>query len=382
MRGDIQKRTLLVVSDTAMINDNGTVLVFEPVLRELSAIEDMFDNIVWLGARTLQKKQSLKPVSSEKITTVLLPCLSRSGIVNVFYVLMAYPVMLFLILKYRKQATHVHTRGPAHPAFLTVLLSLFDKKRIYSHKYAGEWTSNDSIPFSYRVQRAILRRIRKPNVRIVVSGRNDTNNANVYDLPNPCIYEAELQQMNVVGREKDFTDKLQLLFVGNMMPSKGILELLDALKDKTLSQRYSVVHIVGGGKLLEEVKERAAGLTDMDWRVYGNISRDDLNQLYAKVHILVLPSSSESFPKVIAEAAAYGCVPVVTPLSAIAKQIMHGVNGYLLKDTSPRSIALGLNEAANNDSLKTVSEKALDMSARYTYERFKISMKNIYEIPS
>lgn len=379
MPGDIQKHTLLVVSDTAMIETDGEILVFDPVLREMRVIEDMFDSIIWLGATTLNNKPSLKPVNSSKIKTVMLPCVSRSGLINIFFVLLAYPVIFYQVLKYLPAATHIHTRGPSHPAFVAILISLLDKKRIYAHKYAGEWTMNN-IPFTYRVQRAILRRIRKNNVRITISGRNSTNHQNVFDLKNPCIYEHELQHMNAAGNVKDFSGELNLIFAGNMMPSKGILKLLQALKSETLSKRYVNLYIVGGGKLLEEVRRQAEGIIGLTTIVTGNLSREELNKLYAKSHILILPSSSESFPKVIAEAAAYGCIPVTTNLSAISKQITDGVNGFLMDTTAASDILDALNKVAAHGSLKDVSNNAINMSHLFTYEYFRKSMFEVYSI--
>lgn len=379
MPGDIQKRTLLVVSDTAMYYDEGQLLVFDPVLRELKVIEDMFDNIIWLGARTLHKKGTLKPVDSNKVHAEMLPCVNRNGWINIFFVLLAYPVFLFRILKYLPHATHVHTRAPSHPAFLMILLSLLDKKRIYAHKYAGEWTDKN-IPFTYRVQRSLLKRVRKPNIKVIISGKNEEESANVHDMQNPCIYGHEIDAMNAIGLQKDFSKELHLLFVGNLMPSKGIMHLLEALERSELNKRYTQLHIAGGGRLLDEVKERARGNQRIQISVAGDISREELNRLYTNAHILILPSSSESFPKVVAEAAAYGCIPVTTSLSAITRQITDGVNGFLMADNTSESIIETLNRVAGNTQLSAISHNTIEMSRLFTYERFRQRMAKVYNI--
>jgi len=379
MPGHIPKRTLLVVSDTAMYRDGEQLLVFDPVLRELKVIEDMFDSIIWLGAKTLHKKKSLKPVDSNKIQAEVMPCVSRSGIINVLFVLLAYPVFFIRILKHLKDATHVHTRGPSHPALVMILLSLLDNKRIYAHKYAGEWTEKN-IPFTYRLQRSLLKRVRKPNVKVVISGKNEEESVNVHDMENPCIYMHEIDAMNEAGAKKDFTGALRLLFVGNLMPSKGIIPLMQALQSEMLNKRYAEIYIVGGGKLLEEVKTRAKSITGIKVIITGDLSREELNQLYASAHLLILPSVSESFPKVVAEAAAYGCIPVTTALSAITKQITDGGNGFLMTNTSAEDILHILNRVADNNSLKEVSMEAITMSRLFTYERFKQRMARVYNI--
>ncbi len=379
MPADIPKRTLLVVSDTAMYNDAGKLLVFDPVLRELKVVQDMFDNIIWLGARTLNKKGTLRQVNSEKIHAEMLPCVSRSGFINIFFVLLAYPVFLLRILKYLPQATHVHTRAPSHPAFLMILLSLLDNKRTYAHKYAGEWTDKN-IPLTYRIQRSLLKRVRKPNIKVIISGKNEEESVNVHDMQNPCIYAHEINAMNTIGLQKDFSKELRLLFVGNMMPSKGILQLLDALSNPQVNNKIVQLHIAGGGRLLDEVRKKAEQNSSVKITVTGDITREELNKLYADVHLLILPSSSESFPKVVAEAAAYGCIPVTTSLSAITRQITDGVNGFLMTDNSPDSITQTINRVADNTELSAISHNAIEMSKLFTYERFRQRMARVYNI--
>ena len=56
-----------------------------------------------------------------------------------------------------------------------------------------------------------------------------------------------------------------------------------------------------------------------------------LRNLYDTHQIFVLPSYTEGFPKVIAEAASYGCVPIVTNIGSIG-QYINKENGILLKD--------------------------------------------------
>ncbi len=379
MSADIQKRTLLVVSDTAMFHDGQDLLVFNPVLRELNVISDMFDEIIWLGARSLTNKRSMTTIDNDKIKAEMLPCVSRSGWVNVLYVLFAYPVILLRILKYLRQATHVHTRAPSHPAWVMIVLSLLDNKRVYAHKYAGEWTDRN-IPFTYRVQRSLLKRVRKPNIKVVISGKNEEESANVHDMENPCMYENELTAMNEATEEKIFSQSLKLLFVGNLIPTKGILELLQALSSNELSSKIESLTIAGGGRLHNEVVKQAENVNRVKVKVLGYMSRTELNKQYKDAHVLILPSSSESFPKVVAEASAFGCIPVTTSLSAITKKVKDGKNGFLMDSNSPENILKTLNRVAACTDLKHVSTEAVKMSRLFTYKRFKSRMAQIYEI--
>lgn len=59
------------------------------------------------------------------------------------------------------------------------------------------------------------------------------------------------------------------------------------------------------------------------------IDRADLESMYTQAHVLVLTSESEGFPKVIAEAMAFGCVPIVTRVGAIPEMLSQGEYAFL-----------------------------------------------------
>lgn len=97
-----------------------------------------------------------------------------------------------------------------------------------------------------------------------------------------------------------------LLFLGRLVPGKGLEVLLDCWK--ALTATYPDLHLVvaGDGPLLEEV--RGSGQA----RVHctGRLSGDEVWDAYAAAHVFVAPSLSEAWGLTINEAMAAG-VPVV-----------------------------------------------------------------------
>src|SRR5690606_14924297 len=53
----------------------------------------------------------------------------------------------------------------------------------------------------------------------------------------------------------------------------------------------------------------------------GNLSKDEIKEKYQRSHFLILPSKSEGWPKVVAEAMFWGCLPVATDVSCVATMI-------------------------------------------------------------
>jgi glycosyltransferase involved in cell wall biosynthesis len=58
-------------------------------------------------------------------------------------------------------------------------------------------------------------------------------------------------------------------------------------------------------------------------------SKESIEHVYENSHVLVLTSESEGFPKVISEAMAFGCVPIVTAVGAIPEVLIHGEQAML-----------------------------------------------------
>lgn len=378
MSGYIQENKLLVISDTAMYRKGGKVYAYEPVLKELKALLSIFSSITWIGADKGFTDKTLAVIDTNAIKAVILPRVSYSGWVNKVNVALQYPQMYFTIKKYWREHHYIYTRGPSHPAYLGILLSTKDKTRKYIHKYAGDWQKKN-IPNSYNIQRKRLKAFSSDNIITSVNGRQKEDTASVLNIPNPCLHEHELVAMNERGREKSFSGKLNLLFVGNLTEGKSVLNLIEALKDLVLHSTIKKVYIAGDGPLMNEVK-KAAEETKLEIVVTGVLNRYELNDLYAISHALVLPSISEGFPKVVAEAAAYGCIPVVTNLSGISTYIKDGVNGLLMEGASPLTITSTIKKLIETERKREISNATIQMSRQFTYEQFCETFARLYSL--
>jgi glycosyltransferase involved in cell wall biosynthesis len=374
MLGNLSKSTFLVVSDTAMYAEAGIIYAYEPVVRELESIASLFDSIVWLGSRIEAKAGNLVQVDINKIKCVVLPSVRRKKF-NFLFVLAGYVSFLFYLLKYIPKATHIHTRGPSHPALLAILFSFFDKRKQYWHKYAGNWIT-DNLPVTYKLQRSLLRKITHGNIRITVNGQWHEANKRIMAFENPCMYEAERLVAVAVTKQKKFSEPLNLVFVGDLTKKKGILELMECVEQGNIPSVFKEIYIVGDGELYHELKLRAAKINYISIILTGKLNRAELNLIYSKCHILILPSSAEGFPKVIAEGAAYGCVPVVTDISSLSQYIEDGKSGFLMKNNTAQTIGETLKRISLVDDLEQVSKAVVPICDKFTYEYFRDRIQN------
>jgi glycosyltransferase involved in cell wall biosynthesis len=64
----------------------------------------------------------------------------------------------------------------------------------------------------------------------------------------------------------------------------------------------------------------------------GNQTADFIKQKYQECHFLILPSKSEGWPKVVAEAMFWSCLPIATPVSCVVNMLDNENRGILLNE--------------------------------------------------
>jgi len=372
MSKNIRRDKLVVVSDSAVYKEpDGTYSAFEPVVRELEALCEIFDEIVWLGSITKSRKLALAVPKKKKIKIVSLPATTRStSFFNKLYIILNYPVFIFKILKHINKAKYVHSRAPSHPAMITIVFSLFDRKRRYWHKYAGNWAEVNP-PLGYKWQRSLLKGAHYSNIRVTVNGSWGDRN-HVYAFENPCLYESERVAAAENAAQKDYNGELTMIYVGTIeYPHKGILQILDAIEQGLVPDRIKTFYIVGNGVLKSMIEERIANIKNVQVVLLGHMNRAQLDEYYRKSHIIILPTvASEGFPKVIAEGAAYGCIPAVTGISALSQYIKDGDNGVVIDSQAPEDISKALHKLLDNPEIKKISNNAVEMGKKFTYEYY------------
>jgi len=374
MQKDIQKKPrLLIVSDSALcMGMNKKVYAFEPVLRELENISNMFDKITWIGYGKCQENliKNMRENNEKNIEFIILKKTGGRNILKKIGILLKMPPYFFLIKKNILEHDIIHTRAPSMPAFLAIVISFFDRERIYWHKYAGDWTTPIAPPF-YRLQRALLKRAR--HTHVTINGKWPGQQKHILSFENPCLTKREYLQAKESGKNRSFDGKLNFCFIGNLNDDKGVGKIIEAFAGLKHSKIGSI-HFIGDGAQREEYEKASENIPAV---FHGFLLRAEMEQLLPRMHFLLLPSRSEGFPKVIAEAAAYGTIPVVSAISSIPQYIRDGENGFLLESIDVESLRSTLHYVLSlpADTLKKISKNTLMIPENFTYEYFASRIK-------
>ena len=138
---------------------------------------------------------------------------------------------------------------------------------------------------------------------------------NVHYLPNP-LSQGIMQQIEKEAATM-VREKGKLCFVGHVIPTKGVYELVEACKDI----KDVRLHVLG--KATPEVQEKMRKLADNgDWLVFsGEVDHQQVIRELLTTNVFALPTYTEGFPNVILESMACGCAIATTPVGAIPEML-------------------------------------------------------------
>ena len=188
------------------------------------------------------------------------------------------------------------------------------------------------------------------------------NRSNVFICPNGIPQNDNTKSVNLHNMP-------QLLFLSNLIISKGVLVLLDALqilKDRNCSY---VCHFVGGEtkeisamSFSKEIDKRGLSCyVQFHGAKYGNEKDAFLNN----ADVLLFPSYNECFGLVLLEAMQHGLPCISTDEGAIPSIIDDGQTGFIVEKKNPKQLADRIQQLLSDADLR----HSMGIAGRQKYER-------------
>ncbi len=146
--------------------------------------------------------------------------------------------------------------------------------------------------------------------------------ANLVRLPNPVDTEAVDAVAGQVPASAASDGRIRLVYVGHLIPAKGLRELVAACAG--LPELGLTLDVVGPGNadFVAELRRIAAERGPADWlRFRGRVGHDAAIRSIVGGDVLVLPSYSEGMPNVVLEAMACRRPVLATTAGAIAEML-------------------------------------------------------------
>lgn len=155
-------------------------------------------------------------------------------------------------------------------------------------------------------------------------------------------------------------DKSRLLYVGRVVPRKGLAELFKAVNYIFEADDKAELHVVGPSS--EEYAHTLLGLVAKDFsrRIHflGKVAHEELPEMYQKASLVVMPSRAEAFGLTIVEAMACGAVVAAMDRASAPEIIDDAVDGFLIDYSNPKEASYRILEILHSKDHTNIKRRA------------------------
>ena len=291
-------------------------------------------------------------------------------------------LLFYKLLLYRYDLCYLaitcHGMGFLKDAPFVLLCKLFGRKVVIHQHNKGmsgcidRWPYRWLIPYIYKHARVILlswylypdieKAVKREQVVICPNGIRETVSGERSVLNGTDIKSST---QNPQQEQRDLTKPLtahrspltvNLLFLSNLIPSKGVYVLLDACKMLMDRGVAFQCNFVGGEskemdrRVFEQaVKER--GLVDCV-TYHGPKYGEDKERYFQMADVFVQPTYEDCFPLTILEAMQHGLPVVSTDEGAVPDMVADGENGFVCRRKDVEGLAMALERLLLDEALR------------------------------
>lgn len=237
-----------------------------------------------------------------------------------------------------------------------------------SHPATAAWIASEvyGVPFSFSAhmhdifvsQSLLAEKSRKARFVRTISGYNQRFLSRIHGFSSdkialircgvdPSRFPDAAQAVPELG------DRLDILFVGALLPRKGVNVLLDALAVVQLDVQWHLT-ILGGGPRFDELRHMAEAFPAGQITFFGPATMNEVKSAMQAAHLVVVPSivgeqgRSEGIPVVLMEALAASRPVIASRLSGIPELVEDNVTGYLAEPGDAIELAAIIRTVTND----------------------------------
>jgi glycosyltransferase involved in cell wall biosynthesis len=346
------------------------VFAYAPYVREMNLWLKYVDEVEIVAPKTKNNSSIFKAYKHDDIKLTEVDSFSLLGIMAYLKTLFISPKVLYKIYKAMKHADHIHLRCPGNMGLLGSLVQILFPHKPKTVKYAGNWDPKAKQPWSYKLQKRILSNTAlTKNCSVLVYGEWPNQPKTIIPFFTATYSEDDKTPIN----NRNYSGVLKFLFVGTLSKGKQPLKAIQLVETFIKSGREATLDIYGEGEqqtVLEDYIKKNK-LSEVI-RLKGNQSSELIKSQYQNSHFLILPSKSEGWPKVVAEAMFWGCIPITTPMSCVPWMLDYGKRGFLI-DSNFKIETIVI----NTNSLKMMSQLSSKWSREFTLDKFEKEIKKL-----
>lgn len=369
----------LVVGHVSHKLQDGKYFAYGPYVREMNIWFKHVEKVTVLAP--FNPKESPDPIDlpyhHANLNLVSVPGFSILSPSEILKTLAVFPVLWIRTWNAMKAADHIHLRCPGNMGLLGALVQIFFPNKVKSAKYAGNWDRLSGQPLSYRIQQNILSNPRlSKRMQILVYGDWENESENVRPF-----FTASYSEKEIILLEPKFIEsgsEVRLIFAGGLNSGKQPMISAKVCRELIRKGINARLDLFGEGpkrtSLEKFISENELGSSIF---LHGNVPSERIKTAFQKAHFLIFISQSEGWPKVVAEAMFWGCLPVTTAVSCVPQMLGKGERGELV-GADVTEISSKIEFLIQNPKVYQVkTDKAATWSREFTLEKFEKEIQSV-----
>lgn len=364
----------VIITHVDHLHEQEFFFAYAPYVNEMNIWSKYIDEVIIVAPLQKESKTAIDCAYDHlKVKFIPIAQISLLGLSEVLKNILLVPKNSWSIYKAMKYADHIHLRCPGNIGLLGCIVQIFFPMKPKTAKYAGNWDPKAKQPWSYKLQKWILSNtFLTRNMKVLVYGEWENQTKNIKPFFTASYTEADKTPVE----PRKLENQISFLFVGTLSIGKRPLYALQ-LVEKLYKMGFNVnLSIYGDGQEFGNL-EKYISDNNLDKIIYlkGNQTSETIKIAYQESHFLILPSKSEGWPKVIAEAMFWGCLPIATPVSCVPIMLDKSKRGLLLKmdlEEDFKQIKAILNNQVEYDNKV---QQSILWSRKYTLDLFENEIK-------
>ena len=274
-----------------------------------------------------------------------------------------------LMLTYRPDIVHINTSGFMPLMIIEAIQSILARQAGAAVIFHVRGSMNDTWERTSPTLRPLQGAIFRGASRVLTLHESGTEVLERHGVQGRVISNFVMTREAPDRAER--TGPVQVLFVGWIMPYKGVLELIEAAGQVPGLELVLLGRVVNNST--EQIEEAidAAGLRDRI-TLPGEVPLAEVWSYYDDADVFALPSWTEGFPNTLVEAMMSGLPALYTDVGAMAEMQIDGTTGIEVPVRDAGAIASALKRLVEDPDLRRGMGEAARARALAEYEMSQV----------
>jgi glycosyltransferase involved in cell wall biosynthesis len=368
--------TFVIITHVPHILEQNHYFAYAPYVREMNIWIRQANKVIIVAPQSDVAKTDIEiQYEHQNIEFVKIDSFDMLNAQSVLKAIFKIPKIGWCIFGAMHKADHIHLRCPGNIGLIGACVQILFPKKPKTAKYAGNWDSKAKQPWSYKLQKRILRSTfftRK--MQVLVYGQWESSSINIKSFFTASYHESD--KTPIIRRKLE--GQMHFVFVGTLVKGKNPLYALQIVEGLT-QKGYNVTLSLYGEGIERDKLEHYIVENNLEHIITlkGNRVQEEVKKAYQESHFVLLPSESEGWPKAIAEGMFWGCVPVATAVSCVPFMLGYGNRGVLLEMQLEKDV-MQLEAILHNQTDFDIKRNAgAEWSRGYTLDVFEEAIEKL-----